>query len=201
MIKKLVYKLALRKRFFIKIYMKFFNMNASEYAEYLKKINYCYSIGENCHINKFTAFTDPKYVSIGNNTHLSACHLIGHDGAIAVYAQSTGKILDKVGKIVIGDNCFIGYRATILPNVIIGNNSIIAAGAVVTSNVPEGSIFGGIPAKKIGETVEYILKIEQETKEYPWYDLIKNRTEVYDDELEKKLLVKRMEYFFGNGKR
>jgi len=196
MIKKIIYKLALHKQFFLQIYMKLFRMNSFEYAEYLKAINYLYKIGDQCHINKFTAFTDPKYVCIGNNTHLSACHLIGHDGAIAVYAQSTGKILDKVGKIVIGNNCFIGYRATILPNVTIGDNSIVAAGAVVTTDIPEGSIYGGVPAKKIGETVQYIQKIEQETKEYPWYDLIKNRTEVYDEKLEKKLLIERMKYFF-----
>lgn len=42
-----------------------------------------------------------------------------------------------------GDNCFIGFGATILPNVKIGDNSIIAAGSMVTKNVPAGEVWGG----------------------------------------------------------
>lgn len=54
-------------------------------------------------------------------------------------------------KVEIGDYVFIGPRAIILPGVKIGKGSVVAAGAVVTKNVPDFTIFGGVPAKKIGE--------------------------------------------------
>ena len=44
---------------------------------------------------------------------------------------------------------WIGGNVTILPGVKIGNNTIIAAGAVVNKDVPDNAIFGGVPAKKI----------------------------------------------------
>ncbi|MDO4534475.1 MAG: DapH/DapD/GlmU-related protein [Clostridium perfringens] len=50
-------------------------------------------------------------------------------------------------KIIIGNNVWIGGNSTILPGVTIGDNSIIAAGSVVTSNVPKNVIVAGNPAK------------------------------------------------------
>lgn len=51
----------------------------------------------------------------------------------------------------IGDYVFVGPRAIILPGVKIGKGAVIAAGAVVTKDVPEFAIVAGIPAQKIGE--------------------------------------------------
>lgn len=51
----------------------------------------------------------------------------------------------------IGDYAFIGPRAIILPGVKIGRGAVVAAGAVVTSDVPEFSIVGGVPAKVISQ--------------------------------------------------
>jgi len=51
----------------------------------------------------------------------------------------------------IGDYVFIGPRAVILPGVKIGKGAIVAAGAVVTKDVPENMIVGGVPAEVIGE--------------------------------------------------
>ena len=81
----------------------------------------------------------------------------------------------------IKDNVYIGANATINYGVTIGNNCIIAAGAMVTKNVPDGEVWGGVPAKKIGlyEDVKrkanlrdriYNGKADGET---PVYDLIK----------------------------
>jgi acetyltransferase-like isoleucine patch superfamily enzyme len=54
-------------------------------------------------------------------------------------------------KVVIEDYVFIGPRAIILPGVTIGRGAIVAAGAVVTKDVAEGSIVAGVPAKNIGQ--------------------------------------------------
>jgi maltose O-acetyltransferase len=53
--------------------------------------------------------------------------------------------------VVIGDYVFIGPRAIILPNVKIGRGAVVAAGAVVTKDIPDFEIWGGVPAKKISD--------------------------------------------------
>lgn len=60
-------------------------------------------------------------------------------------------------KVAIGDYVFIGPRAILLPGVKIGRGAVIAAGAVVTKDVPERAIAAGIPAKVIGERPESAL--------------------------------------------
>ena len=53
------------------------------------------------------------------------------------------------GKVVIKKNAWIGMNATICPGVTIGKNSVVAAGAVVTKDVPDNAVVGGVPAKII----------------------------------------------------
>ena len=68
---------------------------------------------------------------------------------------------DLVGRISIGNNCFIGNKAIILYGVNIADNTIIAAGSVVTKSINEpGYIYGGNPAKAIGRISEFINKSE-----------------------------------------
>lgn len=55
----------------------------------------------------------------------------------------------------IGDHVWIGTKATILKGVSIGNGAIIAAGAVVTKDIPEKALAAGVPAKVIKENVEW----------------------------------------------
>ena len=55
----------------------------------------------------------------------------------------------STGQVVIGDDVWIGANAVVLPNVSIGCHSVIAAGAVVTKDVPDGCAVAGVPAKII----------------------------------------------------
>ena len=55
-----------------------------------------------------------------------------------------------MGTIEVFDNVFIGANSTIMYNVKIGPNAIVAAGSVVTKDVPPGSVVGGAPARVIG---------------------------------------------------
>ena len=51
--------------------------------------------------------------------------------------------------VVIGDDVWIGANAVILPGVTIGRHCVVAAGAVVTKDVPDNTVVGGVPAKII----------------------------------------------------
>ena len=63
--------------------------------------------------------------------------------------DATMKAIEAKG--TVGDYVFIGPRAIILPGVNIGKGAVVAAGAVVTKDVPERTIVAGVPAKVIGE--------------------------------------------------
>ena len=58
---------------------------------------------------------------------------------------------DRGGEIVLGDRVWVGFRAIILPGVKLGEGAVVAAGAVVTKDVPAFTIVGGVPARPIGE--------------------------------------------------
>ena len=68
--------------------------------------------------------------------------------------------------VTISDNVFIGWGATILPGTVIGENTIIGAGAVVSGNIESDSVYAGNPAKKIMTIEEfYRRRIERQVEE------------------------------------
>ena len=197
MIKRLLRKLAFRKRVFGRLYLKVCKPRGEEYADYLRHWKRLHSIGENCCILTSTEITDPSYVRLGNNVILSACTLVGHDGSVGMLARATGKVLDSVGKIDIRDNVFIGHSAIVLPGVTIGPNAIVAAGAVVTKDVGPNEIVGGVPAKCIGHVDDLVDRLELTTRSLPWSDLLNQRKGGYDANLEPMLRARRVAHFFS----
>ncbi len=67
-------------------------------------------------------------------------------------------VLGSFGKVVIGNNVFIGTKALILKGVTIGDNVVIAAGSVVTSDCESNSVYAGVPARKISSIEDYYKK-------------------------------------------
>lgn len=106
------------------------------------------------------AFPEPFMVELGKNVYFAASvQLLTHDGSLSWLTRKMGltdKRTEKIGRIIIKDNCFIGARAMIMHDVTIGKNCIVAAGAVVTKDVPDNSVVGGCPAKVICSVEEYI---------------------------------------------
>lgn len=72
-----------------------------------------------------------------------------------------------MGTIEIFDHVMIGAGSKILPNVKIGPNVIVAAGSIVTKDIPENSVVAGVPARVIGTFDEFAKKRIRETKCYP----------------------------------
>jgi acetyltransferase-like isoleucine patch superfamily enzyme len=179
-----------------KLYIKLCQPSGPEYAEFLKKWGGFYSIGNNCSIWPYTNITNPAYTRIGNNVMLTTCTVLGHDGSISVLNKAYGKKLDRVGKVDIKDNVFIGHGVIILPGVTIGANVIVGAGSIVTKDIPEGVIAVGNPAKPIGKTIDLVEKLEKQTRNLPWADLIAQREGSFDAALEPELKRLRVKYFF-----
>lgn len=197
MIRNALRGLAKRKMFFVKVYTKLFGVSGEEYADLIKSHNLFYAMGENCSIVPGTFLGDAKYVRMGNNVRLASCWLMAHDGVVNMLRTAYKVNLDAVGKIDIGDNVFIGHSAIVLRNCTIGSNSVVAAGAVVTSDVPADSVVAGVPAKVICSTVDLVNRLKKESSELPWYPLIERRASGYDANLEPELRRQRLQHFYG----
>lgn len=124
------------------------------------------TIGKGGKVHVGARFFNPKGIIIGSDTVIGertfldgrAPLVIGDHVDIAsevMIYNSEHDIKDPLFKaieepVTIKDYVFIGPRAIILPGVTIGKGAIVAAGAVVTKNVGDGEIVGGVPARKIG---------------------------------------------------
>lgn len=103
-------------------------------------------LGENVFINACCNFQDQGGIKIGDNC------LIGHNVVFATLNHDTQpekRWICIPKRIELGKNVWIGSNSTILAGVKIGDNSIVAAGSVVTKDVEANSIVGGVPAKFI----------------------------------------------------
>lgn len=118
-------------------------------------------VGENCRfVDNPTWGSEPYLISIGDHVAISSrVTFLNHDGATWLFREE-GPYKDtyKFGPIKVGNNSFLGFGVTLLPNVVIGDNSIIAAGSLVTKNVPSGEVWGGVPARFITKTEDYAKK-------------------------------------------
>ncbi len=120
-------------------------------------------IGENCHIHTNDLdFGHPFLIEIGNNVTISHARILTHDGSTVPAVGHS-----KCGKVILCDNVFIGTNAIIMPNVRIGENSIVGAGAVVTKDVPANVVVAGNPAKIICTYEEFKAKNEKLMQEVP----------------------------------
>ncbi len=112
------------------------------YTDFGKNIH----IGKNVFINSGCHFQDQGGIKIGDGA------FIGHNVVLAtinhnLYPENNRK--NHYAPIKIGSHVWIGSNATILQNVSIGEWAVVAAGTVVTKNVPPFTVVGGVPAKTI----------------------------------------------------
>jgi len=107
-------------------------------------------IGNNVLTNNNIFLCAANYIEIGNNTLIGQnVTMIDHEAHDINPLKR--KQLGEIGEIIIGNNVWIGNNVTILKNSKIGDNTIIATGAVVSGKFDANLIIGGIPAKIIKE--------------------------------------------------
>lgn len=119
-------------------------------TSHLSKFGKGLKIGNNSAVGQFTQFGAAGGVEIGNDVIMGSYisfHSENHN-----FKDNT-KLIREQGVtskgIKIGNNVWVGAKATFLDGCVVGNNSVVAAGAVVNGIYPDNSIIGGIPAKVI----------------------------------------------------
>lgn len=133
--------------------------NADKRTKLIIKKKLFKAVGNNFFFQPRIIPDEPKLISFGNNVVVAS-------GVTFVTHDVIDKVLNKMDNnfnynyycapILIGNNVFIGCNVTILPNVKIGNNVIIAAGSIVSKDIPDNSVVGGNPAHVISTFDEYV---------------------------------------------
>lgn len=106
------------------------------------------TVGKNVFINSGCRFQDQGGITIGDGA------LIGHNAVLATLNHDFSpekRSSMHPAPVVIGKNVWLGANVTVVPGVTIGDNAVIAAGAVVTKDIPAGTIAAGVPAKVLRE--------------------------------------------------
>lgn len=115
-------------------------------------------IGDKCHIySDISMGRDCFLLTIGNNVTVSTgVRFLMHDNGIC--KPTDYQFTDILGRVTIGDNCFIGAGTIVLPGVSIADNCIIGAGSVVTKSLAQSGVYAGNPAKYICSVDAYVEK-------------------------------------------
>lgn len=132
-----------------KIYWRYF-ASQQKYARHLGV-----KIGKNCFINTRNWSSEPYLISIGNNVQITK-DVYFHTHGGAHIARQVYSDFDIFGKINIKDWSYIGAGSQIMPGVTIGKGALVAAGSIVTKSIPDGEVWGGVPARFISTVEQYI---------------------------------------------
>lgn len=97
-------------------------------------------------------------IEIGDHVTLApGVHVLAHDASMKKAIGYT-----KIGRVIIGNNVFVGARSVILPNVKFGDNVVIGAGSIVTKDLPANGIYAGNPCRKIMDYEQWLAEKEEE---------------------------------------
>jgi acetyltransferase-like isoleucine patch superfamily enzyme len=107
-------------------------------------------VGEQC------MFTTPLYLNLSAPITVGNRVVIGHHVVIITDDHRSGDPTHRCGErfstpVTIEDGVWIAARVTVLPGVTIGRSSVVAAGAVVTKDIPPNTLAGGVPARVLKE--------------------------------------------------
>ena len=150
-------------RFMHDWYVRVKKMNEMDYKIMLMRRNGV-TIGEECMIYSFIDPIEKSLVTIGDRTTISSnVQFCTHDNAICKAIPGT---TDLMGRITVGNDCFIGMNSILLYGVSLGDHCIVGAGAVVTKSFPPGSVVAGNPARRICGIEDYARKYKAQAYNY-----------------------------------
>ena len=148
-----------------KIRERWVKRNSQSYIRYLRKAGV--KIGENTFIRDPRSFgidmQRAHLITIGSDVRFNYNNrLVSHDAAAKVFRSKYLDYLPSNGHITIGNNVWFARNVTVLKGVTIGDNCIIGYGATVTHDIPADSVAAGTPAKVICTLDEYYEKRKKE---------------------------------------
>lgn len=180
-----------------------FRFGASKRADYLREKHIFKSVGDHCIYMPRYIPLYPNLIKLGNYVDISSnVRFYTHDGIHSIIGEDNDAVpenlrdyrwTETIGCIDIGNHVFISAGVQINYNVKIGDNVVITAGSVVTSDIPSNSVVRGNPAKVICTLTQFLsmraaklsypqefrhiqaLPIEKKLEEWLWEDFYKSR--------------------------
>lgn len=158
-----------------------FLISLISYEKYAKKLGV--TVGQNCQLLGRPSFgSEPYLVTLGNHVMVAGTgtQFITHEGAHWVLKGKDPKKYKYTfgyGRIVVGNNVYIGTRSTILRGVTIGDNVIVGACTLVNKDLPSGGVYAGVPAKRICSIEEWEEKFMATMPEFDLDNYIKHKKE------------------------
>ena len=130
---------------------------------------------------------DPSHcwlISIGDNVTMAPrVHVLAHDASTCNYLGYV-----KIGRVVIGNNVFIGTDTVILPNVKIGNNVIVGAHSTVTKDLQDNGVYVGTPARYLCSVEKYIEENKKLMEVRPCYGEEYTTRQNVSSEMKRKMI-------------
>jgi maltose O-acetyltransferase len=110
-------------------------------------------------IGESTLVTGGLHVDLGAPIRIGNLVRIGHDVSLLTINHAVGPVYLRAGlsfcaEIVVEDGCWLASRCTVLPGVTIGAGAVVAAGSVVTRDVPKNTLVAGVPARHVRDLSE-----------------------------------------------
>ncbi|WP_455537613.1 acyltransferase [Terrisporobacter sp.] len=162
--------------------------NKKTQLEYLSERGFKYGRNFNLY-NSVIDYGHCFLIEVGDDVTITNSTILAHD---ATTKMDLGK--SKVGKVKIGNRVFIGYGSIVLCNTTIGDDVIVAAGSVVTKDIPNNSVVAGNPAKVICKKTDYISRHKDLMRSNPVYDTFWENKSEYQKESMKRELESSMGY-------
>lgn len=115
-------------------------------------------VGDNCDIGWQTTVAVGRRIELGNNVRIAGRAFLagypGHPLDAAARAQGLPETEDQVGDIVLEDDVWLATGVSVMAGVRIGRGTVVAAGSVVTKDLPAGVLAGGVPARVIRQIAQ-----------------------------------------------